>query len=637
MIQAAHLHGSYDPILVTLSVAIAIFASFTALDLAGRMNAAGKQGRTFWLVAAATALGGGIWSMHFVAMLAFDLGPMAINYDAGSTIASLAAAILVVGIGLHIVNHWPRRWGALIAAGTVTGLGVAIMHYTGMAAMQMHADAHYDPLIVGISITIAVVAATVALFLATYLTATWHRVASAFVMGAAIATMHYTGMAAVQFTTAEGPMTVTAAAIPPQILALLIGGATVIVLVLGLVAALIDRRLAYQAQMDEAARQNEASKFRALVTNIPGACYRCANDAAYTMEFISDAIENISGYPASDFIGNRVRTYSSLFHPDDTAHVDKIVGDAVARREPFTIEYRVQHKDGVYRWVHEKGLGIFDGDGKLLHLDGVIFDITDRRKMEEELRQTLADLHNATDRLAVQERFATIGQVAATVSHELRNPLGAIRNSMGVVRQVVGKERPAVERALDRADRNVDRCAKIIYDLLAFTQKREMKREPMAIDAGVAQALDKVPPIEGIAVERDFRCRDEVAVDREGLQQVVQKLVENAAQALQDPAWQRPAGHERRIVVRTEAAGPLVRLSIADNGPGIPADILSKVFEPLFTTKSFGVGLGLPTVRQIVEQHGGTIDVESAVDEGTTFIVWLPRRTAGESTPKAAA
>src|ERR1051325_2148134 len=79
MVQAAHLHGSYDSILVTLSVAIAVFASFTALDLAGRMNAAGNRGRAFWLVAAATALGGGIWSMHFVAMLAFDLSPMAIS------------------------------------------------------------------------------------------------------------------------------------------------------------------------------------------------------------------------------------------------------------------------------------------------------------------------------------------------------------------------------------------------------------------------------------------------------------------------------------------------------------------------------------------------------------------------------
>src|SRR5262249_31676343 len=324
------------------------------------------------------------------AMLAFDLGPMAITYDAGSTIASLAAAILVVGVGLHIVNHWPRRWGALIAAGTITGLGVAIMHYIGMAAMQMHADAHYDPLIVGISVAIAVVAATVALFLATYLTATWHRVASAFVMGAAIATMHYTGMAAMRFTDADGPMTLTAAAIPPQVLALLIAGATIVVLVLGLVATLIDRRLAYQAQLDQTARENEASKFRTLVDNIPGACYRCANDAAYTMEFISDAIENISGYPASDFISNRVRTYASLFHPDDSAHVDRVVGDAVAVREPFTIEYRVQHKDGSYRWVHEKGQGVFDANGNLLHLDGAIFDISERRRIEGELRESEA-------------------------------------------------------------------------------------------------------------------------------------------------------------------------------------------------------------------------------------------------------
>jgi signal transduction histidine kinase len=84
--------------------------------------------------------------------------------------------------------------------------------------------------------------------------------------------------------------------------------------------------------------------------------------------------------------------------------------------------------------------------------------------------------------------------------------------------------------------------------------------------------------------------------------------------------------------VRTEDAGPYVRLSFCDNGPGIPADRLTKIFEPLFTTKSFGVGLGLPTVRQIVEQHGGTIDVESVVDQGTVFTIWLPRQAAPAAT-----
>jgi len=902
MVTAASLHGSYDPLLVTVSVAIAVFASFTALDLAGRMNAAGKRGRLFWLIAAATALGGGIWSMHFVAMLAFDLGSMAITYNAGLTIASLGAAILVVGAGLHIVDRWSRRWTALAAAGILTGLGVAVMHYIGMAAMRMHAETHYDPLLVGVSVAIAITAATVALFLATYLTTTWHRIASAFVMGAAIASMHYTGMAAVRFTEAEGDMAMPAS-IPPQLLAILIAAATIIVLALGLVATLVDRRLAYRAQQEEAARQNDAMKFRALVTNIPGvcyrclndanytiefisnaieeltgypasdfignharsaisvyhpddvpgvikatnegilqrrpfnvefrmlhkdgsvrwvsergqpifdeagsvthldcvifdmterrrieeelrageqkfktmltnipgACYRCANDAAYTMEFISDAIEDVSGYPASDFIGNRVRTYASLFHPDDGAHVDKVVGDAVARREPFTIEYRIMHKNGSFRWVHEKGQGVFDGDGKLLHLDGAIFDITarrriesdlreseakfktllsnipgacyrgahdaeftmefisdaivdivgypagdfignrvrsfvsvihpddsdrvestasaaikarrpytidyrllhrdgterwihekgqavygadgtvrhldgaifditDRHQMEEELRATLAELRSATDRLAHQERFATIGQVAATVSHELRNPLGAIRNSMGVVRQIVGKERPAVERALERADRNVDRCAKIIYDLLAFTQKRELQRGTLAIDGFVGETLDAFRLPEGVELVRELRCGTPAAADGEALRQAIVKLLENAVQALQEPGWTAPAGWQPRITVRMEGAGPHLRLSIADNGPGIATHVLPKVFEPLFTTKSFGIGLGLPTVRQIVEQHGGTIDVESAVGEGTTFTIWLPRLqdaadNSGETAAKAA-
>ena len=88
----------------------------------------------------------------------------------------------------------------------------------------------------------------------------------------------------------------------------------------------------------------------------------------------------------------------------------------------------------------------------------------------------------------------------------------------------------------------------------------------------------------------------------------------------------------RFITLRTETAGPHVRLSVSDSGPGIPREVMDRIFEPLFTTKSFGVGLGLPTVRQIVEQHGGTIHVESRINEGSTFTIWLPRH--GESTSR---
>jgi len=197
------MHGTHDPLLVGLSLIIAVMASYTALTIAGRLRTADRRGRPFWLAAAAVALGGGIWSMHFVAMLAFSLG-MPIDYQVGATVASLVAAIVVAGTALYVVGRWNASWKSILIAGLFAGLGVATMHYMGMAAMQMDAAISYDPILFGASIVIAVVAATAALWLAFNLEAAWHKVAAAFVMGAAIGGMHYTGMAATIFTPTAG-------------------------------------------------------------------------------------------------------------------------------------------------------------------------------------------------------------------------------------------------------------------------------------------------------------------------------------------------------------------------------------------------------------------------------------------------
>jgi signal transduction histidine kinase len=145
--------------------------------------------------------------------------------------------------------------------------------------------------------------------------------------------------------------------------------------------------------------------------------------------------------------------------------------------------------------------------------------------------------------------------------------------------------------------------------------------------------LDEQTVPESVTLNRDLNSQAEVLIDGTRFRQVLINLVDNAAQALTDKEWTPPAGRERIVTVRTEAAGPHLRLSVIDNGPGIPADKLSKIFEPLFTTKSFGVGLGLPTVRQLVGKHGGTIDVASEVDVGTTFTVWLPRHNGQSAAP----
>jgi signal transduction histidine kinase len=224
-----------------------------------------------------------------------------------------------------------------------------------------------------------------------------------------------------------------------------------------------------------------------------------------------------------------------------------------------------------------------------------------------------------------QKQMATIGQVAATVSHELRNPLGAISNSMAFLRQMTANRQLGIEKALDRVDRNIERCNTIISDLLEYTSQKELSRTPTTLSVWLTEVLDGHDVPANVMLDLDLKADGEVVIDREKFGQVVVNLVENAAQALNDPAWNAPADQVRRITVRTESAGPHVRLAVIDTGPGIPEHVLPRIFEPLFTTKSFGVGLGLPTVRQIVEQHGGTLHVESAADAGTTFTVFLPR------------
>jgi signal transduction histidine kinase len=237
-------------------------------------------------------------------------------------------------------------------------------------------------------------------------------------------------------------------------------------------------------------------------------------------------------------------------------------------------------------------------------------------------------LTEAKEKLSRSERLSALGQVAGTVSHELRNPLAAIRNSIQLVQQLTAGKNLGIERALDRIDRNIERCNRIVGDILEFTRAKQLDRRTLEFDSWLSDMLDEHDVPGGVPVERDLRCNSAVSIDSTRFRQVIVNLVDNAAQALTDRSWQAAENHAARIVVRTEQAGPHIRLSVRDNGPGIPEDKLPKIFEPLFTTKASGVGLGLPTVRQLVEQHGGTVDVASTVGQGTTFTIWLPRYSA---------
>src|SRR6476646_10212231 len=191
--------GTHNTYLVALSILVAAFASYTALDLGGHVAGARGLARRVWLVAAAITMGGGIWSMHFVAMLAFIM-PIPMSYDIGLTTLSLMVAILVTGAGFYVISRKSASPLRLVFSGIFMGLGIVTMHYTGMAAMRGHAELSYDRLFVALSLVIAIGASTAALWLAFRTTDPWQKLAAAVVMGLAISGMHYTAMRAAIFT-----------------------------------------------------------------------------------------------------------------------------------------------------------------------------------------------------------------------------------------------------------------------------------------------------------------------------------------------------------------------------------------------------------------------------------------------------
>jgi NO-binding membrane sensor protein with MHYT domain len=246
--------GTYDPYLVVLSILVASFASYTALDLVGRVGAARGLGRRVWLGAAAITMGIGIWSMHFVGMLAFTM-PIPMAYHVGLTALSLVVAIVATSIGFYVIVRPSASPTRLVLSGIFMGLGIVAMHYTGMAAMQLPAELTYDRRFVALSVVIAICASTAALWLAFRTTDFGQKLVAAPVMGLAISGMHYTGMRAAVFTVPRPFLQVSehASLVDHVNLALVIAGANFVILAAAVIASRYEEQRA-----EEALRQAQA-------------------------------------------------------------------------------------------------------------------------------------------------------------------------------------------------------------------------------------------------------------------------------------------------------------------------------------------------------------------------------------------
>jgi NO-binding membrane sensor protein with MHYT domain len=265
------LQGSFDYRLVTVSIALAMVASYAALDLAGRLTAAQSGHRALWLVGGATAMGLGIWAMHYVGMLAYTL-PVPILYHLPTVVLSLLAAIAASAVALFTVSR--KRMGVLsvITGSLIMGSGIAAMHYIGMAAMRVPAMMEYHWGLVTLSVGLAIGTSLVALLLVFRVRqekkTSRRKVISALVMGSAIPLMHYTGMWAVQFRAANIVPDATHAVSISELGAIAITIVTLVVLIGSIVTSLLDRLLVEQRAVTVSAQESELY-FRTLAEAVP--------------------------------------------------------------------------------------------------------------------------------------------------------------------------------------------------------------------------------------------------------------------------------------------------------------------------------------------------------------------------------
>lgn len=262
--------------------------------------------------------------------------------------------------------------------------------------------------------------------------------------------------------------------------------------------------------------------------------------------------------------------------------------------------------------------------------------------LNKELDRNIKELRKAQDEIIRKGKMAQIGQLTATIAHDIRNPLGAVRTAAFLIERKFANECQGIAKPLERINNGISRCDGIITELLEFARTNTITTERLPFDRwllqNVQEQAERLP--ETVQIECHLALQDlEAEIDPGSMQRVLVNFLSNASEAMvgkgDDPAavtTQNP-----KIVVSSLRTARGIELHVKDNGPGMSAELQAKVREPLFTTKKFGVGLGIPAVEKVLEQHGGGLDIQSQEGHGTTMIGWIPlqqRESNSDDEPK---
>lgn len=391
----------------------------------------------------------------------------------------------------------------------------------------------------------------------------------------------------------------------------------------------------------ETALRRSEQKYRNVLMNMEEGYWEVDLQGRFT--FVNDAECRIRRCPAEKLIGKKYQDFTS---PETAENILQTFEAVYRTGAPAMLhDHEMIREDGSVAVVESSVSLQKDEIGRPVGFFGIARDITEKKKavtelehyrrhLEEMVRERTRELESAQNELVKRERLSVLGQLTATVSHELRNPLGVIRSSNFYLQRKVGTDDPKVDKHFKRIEEQVNLCDLIVSDLLEYTRGRTVALEQRPITPWLEQLIDQLAETQDLTIEKHFsQTLPAVPHDQEKMRRVFINLIENAAYAVRAMAeMQAKAGKAYQPGIRVTAteSEEMVVIEVRDNGIGMDEATRQHAFEPLFTTRARGTGLGLANVQKIVAEHDGKVSLVSEPGKGTIVTVVLPCKMDGK-------
>jgi PAS domain S-box-containing protein len=389
----------------------------------------------------------------------------------------------------------------------------------------------------------------------------------------------------------------------------------------------IAKRQATEAELRESRRQLES-----LLGQLPGMAYRLANDGVFSALYISHGCTTLTGHTPHDLTTRLIR-YDDLVLPEDNNQSWAAITGCLADHRAYEVEYRLRHKNGQIKWVLDRGQGVYDQDGRLLFIEGLAIDITQAKQAEKE--KLIIER-----KLLEGQKLESLGVLAGGIAHDFNNILTGIVGNASLMSLDLPAQSPLLHN-VHQIEVSAQRAAELCQQMLAYAGKGQFLIRPINLEDLIRSTLPLLEhSISKRAILR-FQFKfglPSVNADVTQIRQIIMNLVVNASDAIGNndgvitlSTGLMAVGDPRlrqAVLVPDSSAPALVFLQVNDTGAGMSADVLRKIFEPFYTTKFTGRGLGLAAVLGIVRSHHGGLIVESMPGQGTTFTLLLPASKA---------